>query len=135
MPDLTPQSTPPHDPSQSWEDRPAFRESFLLYFTRPEDRKALEHIGNLLYENALELAAVWPAWEESSTRAEMRAAAGDLRHVQGVLASVNREREVSSLDPEDAYLATIAGKLSRQLGKVAEWIENELKGVAGHGMG
>jgi hypothetical protein len=63
----------------------------------------------------------------------MRAAA-DLRHLQGFLASVGREREASSLDAEDAYLSTIAAKLSRQLGKVVEWIERELQ-ENGHGVG
>ena len=44
----------------------------------------------------------------------MRAAGADLRHLQGFLRSVEKEREVSSLDAEDAYLALMAGKLSRQ---------------------
>jgi hypothetical protein len=39
----------------------------------------------------------------------------------------------SSLNPEDAYLSTIAGKMARQLGKLAGWIEHELEG-AGHGV-
>jgi hypothetical protein len=36
---------------------------------------------------------------------------------------------VSSLDAEDAYLALMAGKLSRQLARMAGWIEKELAGT------
>ena len=59
----------------------------------------------------------------------MRAAGADLRHLQGFLASVGREREVSSLDAEDAYLSLVAGRLARQLDRMAGWIERELAGV------
>jgi hypothetical protein len=63
----------------------------------------------------------------------MRAAVADLRHMQGFLASVGRERELSSLDPEDAYLSTLAAKLARQIKHAADGIERELDGVPGAG--
>jgi hypothetical protein len=68
--------------------------------------------------------------DECTTRTELRAALVDLRHIQGSLASAGRERDVSSLSPEDAYLSLIAGKLARQLVKAAEWIEGELRKVS-----
>src|SRR6476661_6795604 len=109
MPEL-PDSTPPPavppaiDPA-SWEDFPAFRETFLMYVTPPGYSTALRAMGEMLYSLLLDSPAEWPGWVESSTRTEMRAAVADLRHIQGFLASVGRERETSSLDSEDAYLS------------------------------
>jgi hypothetical protein len=59
----------------------------------------------------------------------MRAAVADLRHLQGFLASVGREREVSSLDAEDAYLSSLAARLARQIGHATDGIQRELDGV------
>jgi hypothetical protein len=136
MPDLTEESTPPAavpptiDPA-AWEDYPAFRETFLMYFTPPHYAAALRTVGDMLHTMILENYTPWPGWPESSTRTEMRAAVADLRHMQGFLASVGRERELSSLDPEDAYLSTLAAKLARQLRHVTDGIERELDSVPG----
>jgi hypothetical protein len=154
MPDLTQQSTapapppmppglppiPPEDPPlaatppvidpNAWEDFPAFRETFLMYFTPPGYAAALRTVGEMLHTMILENYRPWPGWPESSTRTEMRAALADLRHLQGFLGSVGREKDISSLDPEDAYLSNVAAKLSRQIGHAADGIERELQGVA-----
>ena len=125
MPELVPHSTPtppitaavpPAANSDRWESFPVFRETFLMYVTPIGYYAALRAVGEMLYSLLLKTPAEWPGWEESATRTEMRAAAADLRHLQGFLASVGRERELSSLDPEDAYLSNIAAKLSRQIG-------------------
>ncbi|HEY0557024.1 MAG TPA: hypothetical protein VGG20_22390 [Thermoanaerobaculia bacterium] len=130
MPELVSDSTsPPAIPPDDWERLPAFRETFLMYVTPPGYAAALQTMGEMLYSLILNNPAEWPGWPESSTRTEMRAAGADLRHLQGFLRSVEKEREVSSLDAEDAYLALMAGKLSRKLGRMAEWIERELAGV------
>src|SRR6476661_2810567 len=130
MPELTlDSSSPPAAPPADWERLPAFRQTFLMYVTPPGYAAALQGVGEMLYSLMLETPAEWPGWTESATRTEMRAAAADLRHLQGFLASVGREREVSSLDPEDAYLSNIAAKLSRQIGHAADGIERELAGV------
>jgi hypothetical protein len=121
-------ATPPVIDPAAWEDFPAFRETFLMYFTPPGYAAALRTVGEMLHTMILESYDPWPGWPESSTRTEMRAAVADLRHMQGFLASVGREREVSSLDPEDAYLSTLAAKLSRQLAHVTDGIERELDG-------
>lgn len=136
MPDLAPESTSPPsaavpptiDPS-AWETFPAFRETFLALVTPPGYAHALRKTGEMMYALLLESPVEWPGWAESSTRTEMRAALADLRHLQGFLASVGREREVSSLDPEDAYLSNVAAKLARQIGHAADGIERELQGV------
>jgi hypothetical protein len=134
MPELTPDSSsppaaPPAIDPATWEDFPAFRETFLMYITPPGYAAAIRKAGEMLYSLLLDTPAEWPGWTESSTRTEMRAAMADLRHLQGFLASVGREREVSSLDPEDAYLSNIAAKLSRQIGHATDGIERELAGV------
>ncbi len=134
MPELTPDSSSPPaappvvDPT-AWEDFPAFRETFLMYVTPPGYAAAIRKAGEMLYSLLLDTPAEWPGWPESSTRMEMRAAVADLRHLQGFLASVGREREVSSLNPEDAYLSNIAAKLARQIGHATDGIERELAGV------
>ncbi len=122
-------ATPPTIDPAAWEDYACFRESFLMYFTPPGYAHALRTVGEMLHTMILESYDPWPGWPESSTRTEMRAALADLRHLQGFLASVGREREVSSLNPEDAYLSNIAAKLSRQIGHAADGIERELQGV------
>jgi hypothetical protein len=144
MPELVQECTPapappppppgqPHRPAlppvvdpAAWETLPCFRETFLLYVTAPGYAAALRQVGEMMYSLLLETPAEWPGWPESSTRTEMRAALADMRHLQGFLASVGKEREVSSLDAEDAFLSTLAAKLARQLGHVADGIEREL---------
>lgn len=131
-PPPAPPGAPPIPPAidpAAWEDFPAFRETFLMYFTPPGYAPALRAVGEMLHTMILESSDPWAGWPESSTRTEMRAALADLRHLQGFLASVGREREVSSLDPEDAYLSNIAAKLARQIGHAADGIERELAGV------
>jgi len=100
-----------------------------MYVTPPGYMAALWYFGEMMYNLLLETPAEWPQWQESATRTEMGAAARDLRHMQGFLASVGREHKVSSLDAEDAYLSKIASSLSRQLGKLAGWLEEELASI------
>jgi hypothetical protein len=124
-----PPAAPPAADPDAWERFPAFRETFLMYVTPPGYAAALRKTGEMLYSLMLEAPTEWPGWPESSTRTEMLAAAADLRHLQGFLASVGREREASSLDAEDAYLSNIAARLARQIGHAAGGIERELAGV------
>jgi hypothetical protein len=119
---------PPAIDPDLWEEFPAFRETFLMYVTPPGYLAALRDLGEMLYSLLLDTPTEWPGWTESATRTEMRAAAADLRHLQGFLKGVGNERRASSLDAEDAYLSTIAGKMAPQLGKLAGWIERELEG-------
>jgi len=128
MPELVSQSSSPPATPDDWEKLPAFRQTFLMYVTPPGYAAALQGVGEMLYSLILETPAEWPGWTESATRTEMRAALADLRHLQGFLGSVGREREVSSLDAEDAYLSNIAARLARQIGHAADGIERELQG-------
>jgi hypothetical protein len=140
LPDPTPEgtpeppavaATPPEVDPDAWETFPAFRETFLMYLTPPGYADTIRKTGEVLYSLILDTPAEWPGWPESSTRTEMRAALADLRHLQGFLAAVGREREVSSLDPEDAYLSNTAARLARQIKHAADGIERELDGAPG----
>src|SRR4051812_32237173 len=119
MPELEQNSSSPPEPPavipyvhpDAWEDFAVFRESFLMYFTAPglntALRTAAEHFFCLLLEHSG--APGWPEWEESSTRTELHAAVADLRHSVGFLASIGKERKVSSLSPADHKLSKYAG--------------------------
>lgn len=125
---------PAFDPA-GWEDAPAFRFTFLMHITPPGYAEALQTLGLMLYNLLLETPAEWPEWQESTTRVEMKAAAADLRHLQGFLRSVARENKVSSLDVEDGWLSNLARKLAPQVGKLAGFIEKELAEGAGEVQG
>ena len=107
-----------------------------MYITPPGYAAALRAVGEMLYSLMLETPAEWPGWPESSTRTEMRAAVADLRHLQGFLRSVGSERELSSLDAEDALPVQPRGQARpASSGSSAGWIERELAGARCHGLG
>jgi hypothetical protein len=116
----SPYPTPP-----SWVEADSIRETTLYLFDRRRDRTALRRVGRLLHDMALETAR--EPGEESATRAELRAAAADLRHTGGYLYNViRRSAEWCSLDESDERLAHFAGKLSRQVAALVEKIERRL---------
>ena len=137
MPELTPESTSPTaavpatiDPA-AWEDFPVFRESFLMYISEPSFNASLRTAAEHFFTMMLESYERWPSWAESSTRTEMRAAVADMRHLQGFLASIGQERNLSSLDAGDAKLSKHASQVARLLKQVADTIERKLaKGAA-----
>lgn len=81
------------------------RETALIYVSEPEFNAALRKAADYFFGMLLECHGDWPAWSESSTRTEMRAAVADTRHLQGFLASVGQERNLSSLSKADAKLS------------------------------
>jgi hypothetical protein len=130
MPDMPEVYPTPNDGPAAlplhWEDHPAFRFTFLLHFTQPEDRAALEHLGKMLYDSALEMSKDWPKWLESTTRAEMRAVARDLQHAAGFLKSVADERHTVSLDYDGERWALMAESWAEQVGRIGKSIEEML---------
>ena len=114
-----PKSTPP-----PWNEADSFRETTLSCFDDERDREALRQVGRLLYHLALE-GTRRPA-DESLTRVDLRAAAADLRYLEGFLLAVERQAEDSSLPPEDEALARFAGKLASRVSALVESIEEEL---------
>ena len=145
MPDLAPDSTPPINPAIAamlrdpedtsappnpgtfpWEEHHAFRFSFLMNFTQEGDREAFEHLGNLLYNMALECSDKWPDLPESPTRAELRAVAMDLRHAAAFLVAIGDERNKSSLSQEDVLLCYMATTWGYTAASIARGIESVL---------
>lgn len=133
-----PRSSPPSGPAVSpptlqpkeFEDYPAFRETFLVYFTEPPANAALRTFGRLFHELVLEYYHHWPEWPEGVTATEMRAALADLRHLEGYLAAVGREHEEAALRDADSALSRLAGRLAGELSRIAEEIEAAIgKGV------
>ncbi len=109
-----------------WEESAGFRETFLYHVTLPEDLQTLRHLGRMLHESSLEMARYAPPGGESATREELRAAAADLRHVQGFLAAVARHLAESELPPPDAELAALAARQSVAVAGLAAAIEQAL---------
>jgi hypothetical protein len=92
----------------------------------PRFHQALRVLGAEIYDLALENARHWPAQPEGETRAQLRAAVADLRHLQGFLATVARGPQDFDLTPADARLSRLAGKKGEVLRTVADDLEAEL---------
>jgi hypothetical protein len=119
-------STPPPPSALTpagWDESAAFRETTLRHFTEPGDSDVLRRFGVMLHDMALELARIWTILPGSDTAAHLRAAAADLRHVQGHLALASHDRNVSSLTPGDEDLALLAERLAAEVGQIAETLE------------
>jgi hypothetical protein len=129
MPDVAPQcigSTPPPEaPADTWEDAPAFRELFLIYFP-PEASDAFRQAGARLYEAALEvgLDQVEP---DHYVQGHARALAGDLRFVAEVLASLAGAREDAHLSEGEHRLATACSVWSGEVAAIALNIEGAVE--------
>jgi hypothetical protein len=121
MPDR-PEFIPP-----PWNEADSIRETTLLVVDDPADREALRRVGRLLYGLAVETTHLPDIGSgETISGSELRAAAAELRFVEGFLAMVGRSREESSLTGEDEALARFAGRLARKVGALAERIEERL---------
>jgi hypothetical protein len=96
--------------------------------TRPTG-KLSAYVGRVLYDLAVEAtqeSGTTPG-DPSVTRAELRAAAADLRYTGGYLLHViRRSADECDLDPAEDRLARFAGKLSRQVAALVEKIERRL---------
>jgi hypothetical protein len=109
--------------SQPWNELAAFRETALRHFTRPEDRAALEHVGSLLFEGALEQAHLWPPYEGSETTNGVAAVCRDLEHSRHFLQSVADARHQAALHPAEHTLAHAAAHQARLLRIVVQHLE------------
>jgi hypothetical protein len=88
-----------------WNESAAFRETTLRLFPNPADRSALQRVGEMLHDMALETSGYGPD-PESSTRTEMRAVAADLRHLEGYLAMVRRSADARQTTRSPGSLAS-----------------------------
>jgi len=122
---MRPAAAPPVVDPENFHDFDGFSETSLSLFTKPEDNAALRRTGRLIYALACEVAAGWPSEPEGSPRHECRAAVADLRHLQGFLAMLGRERECRR-EGHDGHLARLALRLSGQVAEIADVLEKEL---------
>ncbi len=115
----------PYPTPASWVEADSIRETTLHLFDHRRDRTALRRVGRLLHDLALE--ATRDPGDESQARAELRAAAADLRYTSGYLFNViRRSADWCTLDADDDRLARFAGKLSRQVGALVDKIDRRL---------
>jgi hypothetical protein len=126
--------TPPADASTAWHDTSVFRESFLLYLTEEPLNSVLRIFGRMLFDLVLNYYHRWPDWPHGVTAAELRAAVGDLRALQGYLAGVGKEHQEAPLSEPDTVLSLLAGRQAGELARVADEIETALDKVVGKGV-
>lgn len=121
----TPSSPPISPPAFApWNEADAIRETALIYVDEPEDKETLRRLGRLIFNLAVETTAM--PFPESMTHAELRAAAADLRHLEGFLDSVRLSADDAGLPTEEEDLATFAGLMARRVGGVVRAIEGRL---------
>lgn len=128
-----PAASPSTVDPEHWEDGEGFRETFLLVVTDPGFNMALRVLGAELYDMALEFCRHWPHHPEGETRAHLRAAVADIRHLQGFLSTVARGPEDFQLTPVDRHLCIVAGQKLEELRAIADDLETELGPWRGQG--
>jgi hypothetical protein len=111
-------------PSPTWTEAASIRETTMRSIDDAKDRKAIRRLSRMLYLYALETTR--GPFTESPTRDELRAAAADLRYLEGYLSMTGDAHSASSLPPPDDDLARFAGKLAGKVGAIAESIEGRL---------
>jgi hypothetical protein len=117
-----PRPTPPALP-EGWAESAAFRETSLQYFTQPDDADRLRAFGGWLHDRALESATRWPVPPGYGVALQLRAAAADLRFLQGYLTQAGHDRHMSSLAPEEEALAHLAERQAAEVARIAEILE------------
>jgi hypothetical protein len=119
-PRRSPNGPPPKPPALSWEERPAFREVFLIHFP-PLAADALQEAGRYLYDAVLEHELREP--EEPWIRARVRALAADLRFTAQVLATLADARIDAGLTADEFALAMKAEAWAGEVERFAEILE------------
>ena len=125
FPPAGPAVSPPVIDPEHFEDFPAFREVFLVFFPDARANDAMRRFGLLLYEMVLETWGTWPHHPEGIFPAELRAAVADLRHVQGAMA----EWCGPTFSPASEYEVRLAGvgtSVAQGIAKIADRLEVEL---------
>lgn len=98
-----------------FEDFEGFRETTLAIFTEPGDNQALRRVGNLLYSMGLEHARYWPREPDGAFLQQVRAVLADLRHLQGWLAHLGRQKVESVLSDREELISTHCGAIADEV--------------------
>ena len=117
--------SPPVIDPEHFEDFPAFREVFLVFFPDRRANDAMRRFGLLLYEMVIETWGTWPSHREGIFPAELRAAVADLRHVQGALAEWCGPA-LSSSSQREIRLAGVGAHVAQGIAKLTDRLEVEL---------
>jgi hypothetical protein len=112
-------------PPPPWNEADSFRETTLQFIDDPEDREAARRFSRLLYDLVLEQTRE-VGGEDYVTRANLRAIAADLRHLEGYLDEIGRTLENSSVEPEEEALVHFAGRLAPKVGALVAKIEKRI---------
>ena len=115
---------PPKPPALAWEERPAFREVFLIHFP-PLAAEAFREAGRHLYDAVLEHELREP--EEPWVRARVRALAADLHFTAQVLATLGSARIEAGLTADEFALAMKAESWAAEVAAIALGIEGALE--------
>lgn len=119
-------AVPPVIDPATYERYEGLRETTLAYFTDPEDNAALRQVGQLLYSMALETNRFWPPEPEGAFVQQGRAVVADLRHLQGTLFQMDRERVDSALTAREDRISVTCGRLIRRVQAAADALEAAL---------
>jgi hypothetical protein len=124
--DPSPCAVPPVLDPDAFERYEGFRETTLAYFTEPEDNRALRHLGEMLFDKALESIRHGPIEPEGMFFQQARAAVADLRHLQGFLAHLDRERVDSALTKAEDRISMVCGRLAGQIKRAADALDKAI---------
>jgi hypothetical protein len=126
-PDVLP---PAIDPAR-WEDFEGFRETFLTHLNNPVHNVACRAFASWLYELVLEVPAATREPSERWVPVRIRGALGDLRFLEGFLASLGEEPRSATLTPANEALCRLMARKARAVGKIAAEIETALSAAEG----
>ena len=112
-----------------------FRETVLVYVTSRASRREIRAFGDLMVENIVELRLARVAragssltdLSEAPTRNLLRAAAADLRHLEGFLLQIASDADIFVLSRSDRALCRFARLMARAVGAIQRTIERRLR--------
>jgi hypothetical protein len=104
-----------------------WRETFLARLTTEHYAYVFRTFGAILEEHLAEFLRFLPEEPEDFPLTDLRAAAADLRYLQGYLASRGRaEFEDEGMSEEQLALVRLAGEIALGLGPILEGLEGAL---------
>ena len=112
-----------------------FRETVLVHITHEASKREIRVFGETIVENVVELRLARAAHagrsltdlSEAPTRILLRAAAADLRHLEGFLIQVANEADIFVLSRSDRALCRFARQMARAVGAIQRTIERRLR--------
>ncbi|HXU30747.1 MAG TPA: hypothetical protein VN851_09240, partial [Thermoanaerobaculia bacterium] len=119
--------TPPLTDPAGWEDHASLRFTLLSHFTKPGDATALERVGAMLYDFALEMAPSWPAAGQPTMHLALTAGASDLRYLVGYLTDAGSLILEEGLAAKEAPLALKAIRHAEAIAEIAAQMERDLE--------